>query len=224
MSRWGRAFYVATRSLLRRTPLNELVRRSRDGKAARDWRRRAYRDPVPPFVKTATILEYARRFELTGFVETGTYLGDTTAFCAPYFEELTTIELDGRLADAARLRFADEPKVTVLEGDSGELIYGVVERLEQPTLFWLDAHYSAGVTARGQRETPIVAELESILHRPQTGHVILIDDADCFGSWPDYPDPDRLEEAVASLAPGHRLYRGANIFRIHAPDGDRKGN
>jgi hypothetical protein len=59
-------------------------------------------------------------------------------------------------------------------------------------LFWLDGHYSAGITARGDIATPISLELEAILSHPVKSHVILIDDARDFTGKDSYPFLDNL--------------------------------
>ena len=66
-------------------------------------------------------------------------------------------------------------------------------RIDKPAVFWLDGHYSAGFTARGEKDSPILEELEHILAAPNRGHVILIDDARCFGHAESYPPIDELD-------------------------------
>jgi hypothetical protein len=73
-----------------------------------------------------------------------------------------------------------------------------MHKLSQPALFWLDAHYSEGVTARGDKDTPIYEELHLILNAGDIGHVIIIDDARCFGTDPAYPSKEELVEFIRS--------------------------
>lgn len=82
--------------------------------------------------------------------------------------------------------------MTLLHGDSGKLLPEVVDKLKAPALFWLDGHYSCGLTAKGALETPIRAELQAIFSSAITGHVILIDDVRCFDGSHDYPHLDEL--------------------------------
>ena len=55
-------------------------------------------------------------------------------------------------------------------------------RLSGDAHFWLDGHYSAGVTLRAPQETPIIDELAAIAAAlPQLGRVaVMIDDLRCF--------------------------------------------
>ncbi len=133
-----------------------------------------------------TVAAYGRAFGLKTLVETGTYLGDMVEAQRLRFDRLISIELSQDLYKAARSRFAHAKNVTILRGDSGELMPSIVAGLEGPALFWLDGHYSAGITARGSLETPVQRELEAVLGSKTGYHVILVDDARCFGSG-DFP-------------------------------------
>lgn len=121
--------------------------------------------------------------ELGTLVETGTYLGDTVNACLPHFDRIYTIELDPTLAGRARARFADEPAVTVIEGDSEHELPRLASEIEEPVVFWLDAHFCDNNTARGQHESALQAELRAISDRGQPD-VILIDDARHTGHQP----------------------------------------
>lgn len=154
--------------------------------------------PAPPehSVKQAAIRELAARFGTRTMVETGTYRGDMVAEMLPYFDRIISIELSEELHRNARERFRDEPKVTLLQGDSGERITDAIAQIDGPALFWLDGHYSGGVTAMGESATPVVGELKHILDLGNRGHVILIDDARLFGRDPDYPSVAQIARIV----------------------------
>jgi hypothetical protein len=87
-----------------------------------------------------------------------------------------------------------------------------------PCLFWLDGHFSAGVTARGDVDTPIVAELDSVLGRSGWNDVVLIDDARLFGQG-DYPSLSWIQQRVADARPGWRFQVRDDIIRAHRPEG-----
>jgi hypothetical protein len=130
------------------------------------------------------------------FVETGTFMGETSLYAAGLFTTVHTIELSPSLAKRAADRFASVPNVTVHQGDSGEVLRDLLPRIDTPCLFWLDGHYSGGITARGEIDTPILAELEAIAEHAAHPNAILIDDARVFGSDDAYP---ALEEVIARL-------------------------
>jgi hypothetical protein len=124
-----------------------------------------------------------------------------------------SIELSPDLYRAALARFANRRSVTLLEGGSADLMESVVAQLEGPALFWLDGHYSAGITAHGNLDTPVQRELEIILASADN-HVILVDDATCFGSG-DYPTLDAVQALVGRLRPGWTCVVQDDIIRIH---------
>ena len=84
-------------------------------------------------------------------------------------------------------------------------------------MFWLDAHYSSGVTARGVVDSPIAQELETIFSHPAKGHVILIDDAREFTGHGGYPTIEELYEFVLARKPGWRMLVYNDMIRIWEP-------
>ena len=178
------------------------------------WEKQGRPSPPPPVVKHQTIRDYAERFNLRVFVETGTYFGDTIAAVMRSFDKLYSIELSRDIYEIARKRFVRMDKVTIIHGDSGVEINKVINWLDQPALFWLDSHFSGGVTARGNTNTPVIEELKQILRSPIEGHVIIIDDAHSFGTDPDYPSIEELCDLIRALQPGIKIEVENNMIRI----------
>ena len=94
--------------------------------------------------------------------------------------------------------------------------------IHQPTLFWLDAHHSGKQIARkrGLIETPILAELATILeHDLAADHVIIIDDADYYEvfakRYDNYPATEELEQMVRAKFPEWVFEVKDNIIRTH---------
>lgn len=171
-------------------------------------------DPPPHLFKRRIIKEYAKRFGLDIFVETGTYLGDMVYGQKGFFKELYSIELDPTLCSKARKRFSRFSHVHILCGDSGKVLPELLVSIKKPCLFWLDAHYSGGITARSNLETPITQELEAILKRT-FDDVILIDDARCFVGQNGYPTLKQLEEFCIERRPNCVFNVENDIIRIH---------
>jgi hypothetical protein len=94
------------------------------------------------------------------------------------------------------------------------VIADVLRDLREPALFWLDGHYSGGFTGMGAKETPIVEEVEAIFAHEQKGHVLLIDDARCFGTLPDYPTLEAFREKVAAERPDLAWELAHDIIRL----------
>lgn len=169
--------------------------------------------PMTPDQKRATLLHYAQRYGTPQFLETGTYLGDTLAYLAPHFTHLASIELSKELFQKARQRFDGHGKISLYQGDSAEIIPGLMDALEERGLIWLDAHYSGGFTAiAGDEETPILAELRQVFARNAHKHIILIDDAREFGGNAAYPPLDVVAR-VADKA-GYSCESRFDIIRL----------
>jgi len=84
-------------------------------------------------------------------------------------------------------------------------------------LFWLDAHWSGGSTAKGELETPIMQEIECILAHPLSArHVLLIDDARCFVGQNDYPSLETLRKRILAAHADWLFEVQNDIIRTHA--------
>jgi hypothetical protein len=180
----------------------------------REWIRNGCTDMAPQPVKRSILKYYLRHYGLNHFVETGTHHGDTLAYIAHDRNvSCTSIELADVSFENARERFASYKNVSLLHGDSGALMPGVVSQLKEPVLFWLDGHYSGGVTARGDLDTPVSLELQAILASPIGGHVILIDDVRCFDGTGGYPELGDLISAVRRNS-GYHVEVSTDIIRL----------
>jgi hypothetical protein len=132
------------RDLLRRTPLYDPLRASRLKRLHRAWAGAGSPDPPSHVYKQGVVAAYARRHDLKVLVETGTYLGDMIYATLGVFEEVRSIELNPKFFEIAKKRFARHPEVTVVHGDSGDVLGEVLSSVDKPCLFWLDGHYTAG--------------------------------------------------------------------------------
>lgn len=181
-----------------------------------DWEKRRC-PPAPSLLKQRTVKAYGKALSSQVLVETGTYMGAMVDACKDRFSRIYSIELDPALCRRARQRFAHLPHITILCGDSGVLLPSVLPELTQPCLFWLDAHYSGGITARGDLQTPIAQELRHILDHCPTEHAILIDDAHLFVGEDGYPTLEQVRALVGDRRPGWTFAVKDDIIRIHAP-------
>lgn len=156
-------------------------------------------DRAPHLLKRRLIANRTRDYKPIVFVETGTLFGDMTYAHRDRFQRLYSIELDDQLYERAARRFQSYPHIHILHGNSGEKIAEVLREIDRPCLFWLDAHYSGGVTARGDEMTPIIDEIRHILNHSVCGHVIVIDDARLFNGNDGYPTFRVLRDFVESI-------------------------
>jgi hypothetical protein len=183
-------------------------------KAIREWERNGKPAPPPHVVKQQNLRHIARQYGLKTLIETGTYYGDMIDALKRDFEKIYSIELGDELHGQAVRRFAGQAHVELIHGDSGRVLQDLIARIKTPSLFWLDGHYSAGVTARGEKDTPIMEELSHIFSSPDIGHVIVVDDAHCFGVEPGYPSIEGLIEVVKAQRPNSSIVVVDNAIRI----------
>ena len=187
--------------------------------AAKDvylWLKRERKGPAPPLLKRQTVRRYGRRHGISTLIETGTFRGDMVASSRRHFSRIISIELHPGLAADARTRFQGDEGVSILQGDSGAVLAEVVREINEPALFWLDAHYSGGITARGDEDTPILNELLTILEHPIATHVILVDDAREFDGSGPYPTIAAVEALVKEKRPRLKVEVASDIIRIHS--------
>jgi len=175
-------------------PFRNQIYRMRQSLAAKRWDGTG---PAPHPVKQRNIKKYASKHQLRILVETGTYYGDMVEAMRDTFDRIYSIEVSKSLFEKAKRRFAKYPHIQILHGDSAIELGRIVSRLTAPALFWLDGHYSGGITEKGALDTPIYDELAHILSSTER-HVILIDDARCFGLDPNYPAIEELTSFIGS--------------------------
>jgi hypothetical protein len=102
-------------------------------------------------------------------------------------------------------RFKNDKNVTIVQGDSGKVLPKILKDINEPAIFWLDGHYSAGITAQGDKDCPIYEELDAIFDAKKLDHILLIDDARCFIGNGDYPTIAKLTEYVKSKNPKYQV-------------------
>lgn len=197
-------------------PLRGVVRKRRQPREVARWEQAGRPVPVPHVIKQKVLREYGRRFMLDTLVETGTYQGDMVDALRHDFSTIYSVELNYALFAAATERFRHDPHVHIVQGDSGTALGNVLGELRGPALFWLDGHYSAGITALGSKVTPIFEELDQIFLTGSEDHVVIIDDARLFGTDPGYPSLQALVEHVLARRPGADIQVDLDSIRLTA--------
>jgi len=180
----------------------------------RKWEKAGKPSPPPHIVKHQRIREFAKRYNLNVFIETGTHKGATLEAHLKHFRQLYSIELDEKLHERAVNKFRKKTHVKIIQGDSGVKLQEIVPNLQENALFWLDAHYSGGITAMGDKECPIYEELE-IIFKDQKTHIILIDDARLFVGKNDYPTIENLKKYIAGKRPEYQVKVENDIIFVY---------
>jgi hypothetical protein len=142
------------------------------------------------------IEEYQKRYSCSVLVETGIYLGDMVEAQGNNFKRIISIELDQHLYERAKHKFRKKSHITIYQGDSSKILPQIMPTITESALFWLDGHYSAGFTAKGDKETPIYEELEVIFQDSTHDHILLVDDARLFTGQSDYQTIEELSDFI----------------------------
>lgn len=156
------------------------------------------------------LLQHFTRFKNDIFIESGTFLGNGLN-CALQagFKECFSVEIHEHLYLKAKERFGKEIKrgqVKLYHGDSAEILKPLIEALNQPATFWLDAHISANYGAKLAKNCPIIEELEFIKNSAIKNHTILIDDLNCFGKEAhDYITLEQVKSYIISINPEYKF-------------------
>lgn len=129
----------------------------------------------PDFLK-----QLKRFFDIEAFIETGTYLGDTCKIASTIFNQVHSIELDNQLYLNALNLFKHNNKIHIHLGNSKDVLPNILNNIHNKILFFLDAHWSEGITAKGPEITPILPELKIIKESKIKDAVILVDDIRYF--------------------------------------------
>lgn len=208
---------IATlKQALKKTPLFKLVVWMRRRQASLDELRvqsrsnAYYYSPVHDLIKSI-----AAEHSIKVFFETGTYLGNTVFGIKDAFAEVYSVELSRDIAELARERFSGIRHVHIINGESATALGEFLRGLDQPAVFWLDAHYSAGVTAMGTLQTPVKDELRAILSHRIKRHHILIDDVKDFNGENDYPTVAEILDMVQEFgAEDYEMRIEDAVFRV----------
>lgn len=187
--------------------------RARNRRLLKDWEKAGRPVPVPQIVKQMAVSKQQQRSAIRILIETGTYLGDMVEAQKSAFDRIISIELSEALCRDAGKRFRFDRHVTIVQGDSGEVLGPILRDIHEPVIFWLDGHYSGGVTAKGATACPVFKELEAIFAHPVKGHVLLIDDARLFNGTGDYPTIEELRAFVQRNAPACEISVKDDIIR-----------
>lgn len=168
------------------------------------WLKQGKPIPVPHIIKQELIKEYKDKHNISILVESGTYLGDMVWAHQDNFDKIYTIELSKSLHQKAQKRFKKKKHIYTLQGDSGVLMATIVKEINDKAIFWLDGHYSGGITARGDKDCPVLDELKAIFST-NCEHIILIDDARLFIGERDYPSLNAVKTLVLDQYPNSKI-------------------
>jgi hypothetical protein len=129
------------------------------------------------------------------FIETGTFLGETTEMAASIFRKVYTIEVDSNLYNNA-LGILPQLGIHTLYGDSLKVFPKILPNISDNIVFWLDGHYSGYGTGHGEYDFPALYECELIDKYLQSNQAfIMIDDVRLFGDG----HPEQVDDSLVTI-------------------------
>lgn len=116
------------------------------------------------------------------FIETGTFGGNAVQKALDAgFLEVRSIDCERDHYRYCLERFQGMQHVKLFLGDSSKDLWQLIQDIDEPVTFWLDAHIFPPRTDGG-KNCPLIEELEQIKQHPIKTHTILIDDMHCSGT------------------------------------------
>ncbi len=193
-----------------KTPIHKYM----DKRNLKKWHANGCPIPPPHIVKQQIIAKYQAKTHYKTLVETGTYLGAMITAQKDNFAKIISIEVDKKLFERAKKRFRKNKKVELCNGDSGIVLNSLMKNVQEPVIFWLDGHYSAGITSQGDKQCPIMEEISAIFTNSNFEHVLLIDDARAFIGKDDYPTLEALAEHIKSYDSRYQISVESDVICV----------
>jgi len=134
--------------------------------------------------KDKKVKKLFKDYKFNNFIETGTHTGTTAFEMSKYFKRVDTIEIAKNLFDHCK-SIKEQKQLTNVNlhlGDSSILLEKIFKNLKGESIFFLDGHYSHGITGRGNKDVPLLEELKTINSNYNYSSIIIIDDARLFGT------------------------------------------
>lgn len=145
-------------------------------------------------IKKFNLGRIIREFNITCFFETGTWKGDGVAYAAEYpFKKILSSEIIPEIAEKAIERFKKDSRISIITGNSTEVLKENLSKMDGNCVFWLDAHFPGaeeGINNYNDFDDenvklPLAEEIRIIKEqRKNYQDVILIDDLRIYEEGP----------------------------------------
>jgi predicted O-methyltransferase YrrM len=122
------------------------------------------------------------------FIETGTFIGQSTYNIQNMFKKIYTCEASKDLYKAAKKLFylTKKNNIKIYLGDSKIMLKSLNKKIFDDSIFFLDAHYSKGNTSKEFGACPLIDELKIIFSNSSKA-IIVIDDIRTMNGKNGYP-------------------------------------
>lgn len=182
-------------------------------------------------LKSSILQELRSFFDIEVFVESGTYMGNTTRVASQIFREAHSVELFPEFYSRAVERFKNDSNITLYLGNSGAILPEIISHCRGRILFYLDGHFDGGSSGKGVTNTPILEELAAIKMGQKGDSLILIDDISDFQDslypqeiqntcFEGYPDLKQLIEELLEINSRYQFCFLGNALLAFPPSSD----
>ena len=158
--------------------------------------------------KVQHIKDRYKEFTYDTFIETGTHVGRTTFEMAKYIKTVETIEVKKELYDHCKAE-SNRHNISNINfhlGDSSKVLGNILDNLNTQCIFFLDGHFSHDVTGRGDKDVPLLEELQQINDKHNYNSIIIIDDARLFGTKMDEDWSDITLDKIVNCFDKGKIY------------------
>ena len=168
------------------------------------WLQNGFPIPAPPEVKRSVL----KRNGIPGanWIETGTYLGETSFYLSNFFNHVTTIEPNFELHERAKEKYKYIKNIDFVLGASETKFDHVMLSHSGKLNIFLDGHYSGGITSKTEYVTPLVVEVDSIIKNLEKFDEIrlFIDDIRCMNpeieEFSEYPSLGTILQKISGMS------------------------
>jgi len=150
---------------------------------------------ISPYFPKEICLKLASIADANIFIETGTHYGGTTKWAADHFHKVHTIELSEYLYNHTKDELISKGNILPYLGDSRFILPQILKAENTNIVFWLDGHYSGGITDGAEDPCPLLDELNAISPR-DNDDVVIIDDARLCGKAGGFPPIAEIHKLV----------------------------
>jgi len=130
-------------------------------------------------------ISFEKQDDYKTFIETGTNRGHTIIPMSSQFDFLYTIELSESIFNEFNGKDYNREKIKSILGDSSKVLPNILPEINTNAIFFLDGHYSHEDTAQGEKDVPLLEEINAINDFFKNSGIIIIDDLRLFGTTND---------------------------------------